>query len=97
MKKVLYLSFILLLLSSAASAQRNSGIRIRTQGFNSERITRPERFQIRRDMIRMRMVQRNARRDGIVTPVERVRIHKAKAKTRRDTFRFRHNRRNRII
>ena len=97
MKKLFCLSLILLLISASASAQRINRFGVRQRGINSERITRPERFQLRRDMIRLNMVQRNARRDGIVTPIERRRIHRSKCNTRRDVFRFRHNGHNRII
>ena len=95
MKKLLCLSLILLLISASVSAQNINGSRIRPRGINSERISRPERFQLRRDMIRLNMVQRNARRDGIITPVERRRIHRSKCNTRRDAFHFRYNGRGR--
>jgi hypothetical protein len=97
MKKLFYLSLILLLISASVSAQRINRSGVRQRGINSERINRPESFQLRRDMIRFNMVQRNARRDGIVTPLERIRVHKAKCKTRRDVIRFRHNGRRRLI
>jgi hypothetical protein len=97
MKKLLYLSLILLLISASVSAQRINGSGIRPRGINSERISRPERFQVRRDIIHLNMVQRNARRDGIITPVERKKIYRSKCNTRRDAFRFRHNGRRRII
>jgi hypothetical protein len=97
MKKLFYLSLILVLISAAASAQRLNRTGIRSRGFNSERITRPERFHLRRDVVRLNMVQRNARRDGIVTPVERIRIQRSKCNIRRDVIRFRNNGRNRII
>ena len=97
MKKLFYLSLLLLLISASASAQRSNKSGMRQRGINSERISRPERFQLRRDMIRLHMVQRNARRDGTITPIERIKVHKAKCKTRRDIIRFRHNGRNRII
>jgi len=97
MKKYFYISLILVLISAAASAQRINITGIRSRGINSERITRPESFQLRRDMIRLNMVQRNARRDGIVTSIERRRIQRSKCNTRREVIRFRHNGRNRII
>lgn len=101
MKKIFYLSAILMLLSIAASAQRGPGDRILrhrvAQGFRNGDITRPERHQIRKDAFRYKMAQRNARRDGVITPSERRRIHALKVKTRRDAFRFKHNRRTRVI
>ena len=100
MKRILSISFILILLSAAASAQR-PGDRIRRnyvkQGFSSGQITRPERFELRKDVTRYKAAQRHARKDGIVTPLERRRIHKLKAETRRDAFRFKHNGRRRLI
>ncbi len=97
MKKYFYISLILVLISSAVSAQRINGVGVRPRGINSERISRPERYQLRRDMIRLNMVQRNARRDCIVTPVERRKIYRSKCNTRRDAYRFRHNGRHRLI
>lgn len=95
MKKVLSISFILILFSVAASAQRGSGDRIRknysVQGYNNGQITRPERFQLRKDVVHTKVAQRNARRDGVITPLERRRIHNLKCETRRDAFRFKHN------
>jgi len=101
MKKITLLSLILILFSVAASAQQGSVNRFRkhrvTQGFNNGQITRPERVHLRNDVIRLRMVQRNAKRDGVITPIEKRRIHKMKRHTRHDAFRFRHNGRNRVI
>lgn len=101
MKKIFSIVVILLLLSGAAMAQRGPGDRIKrhrvAQGFNDGRITRVERFQLHRDVTRYRMAERRARRDGAFTPHERRRVHALKAKTRRDAFRFQHNRRHRVI
>lgn len=101
MKKVLLLSLILTLFAAAASAQRGPGYRTHRQwtvaGFNSGQITRPERFELRKDLVRQRVIQHHARRDGIITPMEKRKIHKATCNTRRDLIRFRHNGRNRII
>lgn len=100
MKKILSISLILILLSAAASAQR-PGDKIRRQyvrqGFNSGQITRVERFELRKDVTRYKAAQRHARRDGVVTPLERRRIHQLKAETRRDAFRYKHNGRRRLI
>jgi hypothetical protein len=91
MKKIIFLSLILTIISSVTSAQRITGTGINRQRPNSARVTRPERFQLRRDIIRLNIVQRNARRDGVLTPLEKRRVNKTKIKTRRDAFRFRHN------
>ncbi len=86
------LSLFLIIISSAVTAQRSiTGVRVGTQRLNSVKVTIPERFQLRRDMIRLKLVQHNARRDDVVTPLEKRRIHKAKSKTRRDAIRFRNN------
>lgn len=99
MKKITVVSLILILFSVTASAQRGPGIRKQraTQGFHNGQVTRPERVQLRNDVIRLKMVQRNAKRDGVVTPIEKRRINKMKCNTRRDAFRFKHNGRNRVI
>lgn len=101
MKKFLVLSLVLVFTTITVSAQRGPGDRFRhlriQQGFRSGEITRLERMHLRKNAVRLNMVQRNARRDGIVTPAERVRIHRLKADTRRDMFRFRHNVRQRVI
>jgi len=97
MKKITALSLLLILFSVAASAQRGIGIRNHPQRFNNGQITRFEKIQLKRDLVRSNMVQQNVRRDGVVTPLEKRRVHKAKCKTRRDAFRFRHNGRNRVI
>lgn len=101
MKKILFLSLILTLVSAAVSAQRGPGFRSNRQravaGFYSGQITRPERFELRKDLVRQRAIQHHAHRDGVITPIEKRRIHKAKCNTRRDVIRFRHNGRNRVI
>lgn len=101
MKKFLVLSLFLVVTAMAVSAQWGPGDRFRhlrvQQGFHSGDITRLERMHLRRDAVRLNMVQRNARRDGIVTPAERVRIHRLKTDMRRDLYRFRHNGRHRVI
>lgn len=101
MKRFLTLGFILVLLSVTASAQQGPGNRFRrqrmTNGFNNGQLTRPERFELRKDEFRYKTSQRRARRDGIVTPFERRRLHKIRQHGRRDQFRFRHNGRRRVI
>ena len=101
MKKIFSISLALILLSVAASAQRSSGGRIQknyvAQDFSNGQITRSERFELRKDAVRYKAAQRNARRDGIVTSPERRRIHKLKCETRRDTFRCTHNHRHRKV
>ncbi len=101
MKKIFPLTMLLLFLTAAAGAQRAPGDRVLryrvAQGVHNGQISRGERFQLRMDASRYKTMQRHARRDGIVTPYEKRRIYVMKAKTRRDIYRFRHNRRHRVI
>ena len=101
MKKILILSLVLVFTAITVAAQRGPGDRFRNyrihQGFRSGEITRFERMHLRKDAVRLNMVQRNARRDGVITPGERMRIHRLKADARRDMFRFRNNGRQRVI
>ncbi len=90
MKKIALLGLVIMILSIGASAQIR-GYRLRNSSVYNQRITIPERHQLRRDVLRVRVAQRMAGRDGIVTPVERVRIHRLKSKTRRDAVRFRYS------
>jgi hypothetical protein len=63
----------------------------------NRQITLPERLELRKDAYRFESLQRRSRRDGVVTPLERRRLFKAKRETRTDRFRFRHNGRRRLI
>jgi hypothetical protein len=101
MKKIISLMMVLLILSVAAMAQRGPSdrfIRHRVAyGVRGGEINRVERFRLQNDVARYQIAQRHARRDGMVTPYERRRIHAMKGKTRRDAYRFRHNSRRRTI
>jgi hypothetical protein len=95
MKKIFSLCALLVLLSVAASAQtRNSNIR---RARPRVQVTRPERLELRKDVFRYEALQRRSHRDGVVTPLERRRLHKEKRETRTDRFRYRHNGRRRLI
>jgi hypothetical protein len=100
MKRILALALILITLSTAVSAQR-PGDRIRRQrivnGINNDHLTRPEAFQLRKDALRYRAMDRNARRDGFVSPYERKKLHKIRRKNRVKEFRYKHNPRRRLI
>lgn len=93
MKKIFFASVLLLIFAITAQAQRG----LRNYRTRPAKITRLERLQLQKDVVQMRMAQRHAERDGIVTPYERRNIHRLKQKTRRDAFRFRHNGRSRVI
>jgi hypothetical protein len=101
MKKILVFSLILLFISAASTAQTSQGNRFSNQGmqrgFSQGRLFRSEKTGLRKDIFRNQIMVRRARRDGIVTPLERRRLHRAKCDTHRDAFRSRHNRGRRII
>ena len=101
MKKILVFSLLLVFISAAASAQAGPGSRFRKQGvqrgFNQGQLSRPEKMELRKDVFRNQILKRRVRRDGVVTPIERKRLHRAKCDTRRDAFRFSHNSRRRVI
>ena len=100
MKKILAIGLVLTLVSFAASAQRipDRGKRFRMeQRFNDRQLIRPERLKLRNDMLRYRMTQRRAHRDGFVGPMERRRLMMMRQHNRRELFRFRHNRFRRVI
>jgi hypothetical protein len=71
MKKIFVFSLLLVLISATASAQAGPGLRIRKQGvyrgFNDGRLTRPEKFELRKDVRRTQVMERRARKDGMVT------------------------------
>lgn len=94
MKKIIALVFCLVITASAALAQRG----INNQQWRPVRdITAYERFQLRRDVIRLHLTRRMAEKDGYVTPMEEKRIHKMKRKARRDALRYRMNNKRRRI
>lgn len=100
MKKLFTLGFVLMILTAAVSAQ---GIRERVkrhqvrEGFRSGQLTRPERFELRKDQVHYKRMERHAHRDGVVTPIERRRLHKQRVENRREQFRYKHNRQRRVI
>lgn len=100
MKKILAFAIIMILIGSTASAQvahnRLQRHRIQ-QGVRSGELTRPEAFELRKDQARLKHTQRMARRDAVITPHERRKIHTMKAHNRKETFRYKHNRRHRVI
>jgi hypothetical protein len=98
MKKLLILSIVAVLITATVSAQQLDGRLQRhsvRQGFKSGQLTRPERFELRKDQVRYHNMKRRAHRDGVVTHTERRRLHHRKAQNRRETFRYKHNRHHR--
>jgi hypothetical protein len=100
MKKIFVLAMVLTLLAAAASAQ-GPGDRTRRQrveqGFNNGQLTRPERFRLQKDRIEYKVERRRAARDGRITPMERRRLSQMRRHDRHEAFRFKHNRRRRIL
>lgn len=97
MKRIVTLSLIMILVSFAASAQIGAkGRHAGRKCIVARNINPLERHELRKDVLRQRTAQRIAKRDGLVTPIERVRIHRLKAETRRDAFRYSHNNRRRF-
>jgi hypothetical protein len=92
MKKILVLSFILALISTAASPQVGPGRDLR-----KNQLTRFEKMELRKDVLRSQLLKKRAGRDGVITPFERRMIYRSKCDTRRDAFRFKHNGRRRLI
>lgn len=100
MKKIFVLSAMLALFIASASAQ-DRGDRIRQQrierGFDNGQLTRPEKFRLQKNRVQYRVEKRRAGRDGRITPLERRRLSQMKRHDRRETFRYRHNSRRRVI
>jgi hypothetical protein len=104
MKKIFALGLILIVLSAAANAQRPRVVfpnsprgtfpNIRP---NTNQLSWGEKKELRKDAIRYHIIKRRALRDGLITPIERRKLRKAKCEGRRDLFRFKHNSRRRLI
>jgi hypothetical protein len=100
MKKILVFSFLFVLISTAAFAQRlravspNARPNIR---LNNNQLTWGEKIEFRKDAFRYHAMKRRAGRDGRITPIERRKLRRSKCDARRDLVRFKHNGRRRII
>jgi|GEM_PF-2010843 len=100
MKRSLLLGLLVLFFSTVVTAQsgRDKLRRHRIQqGFSNRQLTRPEIFDLRKDLLRYRLTERRVRRDGITTPLERKRLQRMKRQNRVQLFRYRHNDRRRVI
>jgi hypothetical protein len=99
--KIILAGLFLTFFTVAASAQIRHSERLNHnrfhQGVRNSEITRHEARELRKDHFQLRKTQRLARRDGIVGPLERKRIHRLKREHRRDFIRFNHNRQRRFI
>jgi hypothetical protein len=100
MKKLIVLTLVALGFAGIATAQR-AGERLRRHsvrnGFENRQLTRPERFELRKNETRYKMAERKSRRNGIVSPVERRKLKGMKRHNKANTFRYKHNIRRRVI
>ncbi|HEU4576256.1 MAG TPA: hypothetical protein VFS36_14740 [Chitinophagaceae bacterium] len=101
MKKVLFLGVILSLATLAASAQQDSGERIRrhrvAEGYRSGELTRPEMRQLRKNETHYKMEKNQALRDGKISRREHRHLKHMKRHDRRQLYFYKHNRRHRLI
>lgn len=99
MKKIFFLGLVFALFTTASFAQQGrlaDHQRIR-QGFATGQLSRGEKFKLQKNNHRYHQAKRKAFRDGRVSPMEKRKLHTMKRHDRRETFRFRHNDRRRII
>jgi hypothetical protein len=82
MKKIITLSFILVLLSLAASAQRYRLYRIRPNANtilpDRFRPVSPDQYRLRTEYFRLRTARERILSDGIITPAEKRKIKRIK-------------------
>lgn len=96
--KILFSAIIMALAISSADAQAGRQIRQHKrikQGVKSGEITRAEAVNLRNGQKEIREDKREARADGVVTPVEKKEIRQDERKESRKIFRKKHNRRDR--
>jgi hypothetical protein len=99
MKKILMLSALVALFAISASAQR--GDRVRSQkiekGFDQGRLTRGEKFKMKKNEVKLNAMKRKAFRDGKLSRSERKQIAKMRKHNRSAAFRAKHNHRKRVM
>ena len=96
--KILFSAIIMALAISNADAQAVRQVRQHKrikQGVKSGEITRAEAVNLRNGQKEIREDKREARADGVVTPVEKKEIRQGQRKESRKIFRKKHNRRER--
>lgn len=96
--KFLFLAFIMALVAHTADAQAGRQVRQHKrikQGVRSGELTRAEAINLRKGQQDIRQEKREARADGVVTPVERKEIRQEQRQESRKIFRKKHNRRSR--
>lgn len=100
MKKIFFLGIIFALFAATASAQKGNDVIQRhpiQRGFETGQLTRGEKFRLQKNQFRYPHEKRRVARDGRITPMEKRRLHKMRVHDRRETFRFKHNPRRRLI
>jgi hypothetical protein len=101
MKKVLVTVALSGMLSTAAYGQsvldkREHIQRERIQqGVKNGELTRPEARRLRLEEARVHAAEARAKRDGVVTPRERLKLNRRLNATNRDIFRQKHDRQSR--
>ena len=95
--KIIAALLLMILAATSVDAQsiRNDRTRIK-QGVRSGELTRHETRRLVRQQRDVRQDVRLAKRDGVITPVERKEIRQDKRKADRRIYRAKHNRRDRI-
>ncbi|HEV7783662.1 MAG TPA: hypothetical protein VGO58_20475 [Chitinophagaceae bacterium] len=78
MKKLPGILFILVLSTALSSAQGQGNI----QGVRRDRIVRPSRPALRKDMLRLNLNQRNGRREEVSIPIKKRKRKCARLNTR---------------
>jgi hypothetical protein len=100
MKKILLLLTVVALFTLSASAQRGHDA-IRKQriekGFKSSQLTRGEKMKLHQNKFQYNRAKHRAMRDGKVNFRERRQLHGMRKHDRRETFRYKHNGRKRVI
>ena len=100
MKKIFFLAVVFATFTISASAQKGRETvrehRIE-RGFKTGQLTRGEKARLHGNEARYHHQKRRAMRDGRITPMEKRRLHKMRAHDRRQTFRYKHNPRRRVI
>jgi hypothetical protein len=100
MKKLFFLGVVFALFTTAASAQtgRDAIRHHRIQkGFSTGQLNRGEKFRLQKNQAHYRGARNRALRDGRLSPLEKRRLQTMNRHDRRETFRFKHNGRRRVI
>ncbi|HMG69211.1 MAG TPA: hypothetical protein VK588_16045 [Chitinophagaceae bacterium] len=101
MKKILFLGFILTLFAVSASAQSDDGGRFRhhreVRSYHHGELNRFEKRRLHHDRFHYGMARRRVHRDRFVSHSERRHLDNIRRHDRRESYRFNHNNRRRLI